>query len=77
MSKESYSVLVGTEQGRISNLRLNEDKKVVGTFVGIGCSSGRTVLISEAKGANNKSAKNIQAEVEVIQQRAQKIKNKS
>lgn len=75
MSKESYSVLVGTEQGRISQIRLGDEKKLVGTFTGIGCSVGRTVCLSEVKGANKKSAKQIQAEVEAIQSKAQKNKN--
>ncbi len=76
MSKESYSVVVGIEQGRIKDLRLNDEKKIVATFTGIGCSDGRTVSVTEVKGANRKSAKNIQAEVEEIQRRAQKFKNK-
>lgn len=74
MSKESYSVLVGKEQGRISQIRLGDEKKLVGTFIGTGCSVGRTVCLDQVKGANKKSAKQIQAEVEAIQQKAQKLK---
>ena len=66
--------MVGSEQGRIKDLRLNDKKMVIGTFTGIGCKDGRTVFLSEAKGANNKSAKQIQAEVTAIQKMAPKNK---
>ena len=75
MSKDSYSVIVGIEQGRISQIRLGDEKKLVGTFIGTGCSTGRTVSLDQVQGANKKSAKQIQAEVEAIQQKAQRLKN--
>lgn len=59
MCKKSIAAEIRGETGRISEIRVNKDNVVVCTFTGRGCSTSRTVAVTDVKPANQKAAKHL------------------
>lgn len=75
MCKKGVYVTLKNESGRLTNLKVseNDEKKIVGTFTGRGCSQGREVAISEVTPANKKAEKVLMGELQSLKAKILKL----